>query len=155
MGSKNLIVPKQLSQVTLWVHPEGIVEGCLFLRMEDGELQPEVPIEVLNHPSPFIVVRREDPQSTRFYNKSSVVRVHYSAEHEDDRDLPELHCSMQMMDGSLLKGTIRRDLPPDYSRLYDYLNLEQERFAKLYLDDDQVCLVNKSYIVCVSEVGSQ
>ena len=155
MGSENLFIPKQLSQVTLWVHPEGIVEGCLFLRLEDNQMNPEAPLEVLNHPSPFIVVRREDPDTIRFYNKSSIVRVHYPSGNEDDSTLPELQCAMHMMDGSLLKGTIRRDLPPDYSRLYDFLNLEQERFARLYLDDEQVCLVNKSYIVCVSEIGDQ
>lgn len=153
MGSDKLIVPKQLSQVTLWVHPEGIVEGCLFLRMEENDMQPELPLEVLNSTSPFIVVRREDPAEIRFYNKSSIVRVHYHSQLEQESGLPELNCAMQMMDGSLLKGTIRRELPPDYSRLYDYLNLEAERFAKLYLDDEQICLVNKSYIVCVSEIG--
>ncbi|GAB4361247.1 MAG: hypothetical protein Kow006_31850 [Gammaproteobacteria bacterium] len=152
MGSKHLIIPKKLSQVTLWVHPEGIVEGCLFLRLESGELELEPPLEVLNHPSPFIVVRRDDPEEIRFYNKSSIVRVHYHSRQEQESNLPELHCAMQMMDGSLLKGTIRRELPPDFSRLYDYLNLGNERFAKLFLDDEQICLVNKSYIVCVSEI---
>lgn len=148
MGSENLIVPKQLSQVTLWVHPEGIVEGALFLSIEHDPASPEDPLQVLNHTSPFIVVRREDPDDLRFYNKSSIVRVHYRAEEAESFDLPRLQCTLHMMDGSLLRGAIRRDLPPDRSRFYDFLNLEEERFAKLYLEEDQVCLVNKSYIVC-------
>lgn len=148
MGSDSLIVPKQLSQVTLWVHPEGIVEGALFVNIEHDPANPEDPNQVLNHSSPFIVVRREAPDELRFYNKSSIVRVHYRAVEPETLGLPRLRCSFHMMDGSLLRGEIRRDLPPDRSRFYDFLNLEQERFAKLHLEDDQVCLVNKSYIVC-------
>ncbi len=148
MGSDNLIVPKQLSQVTLWVHPEGIVEGALFVSIEHDPTNPEDPEEVLNYSSPFIVVRRQDPSELRFYNKSSIVRVHYSADEPDSAATARLRCTFHMMDGSLLRGEIRRSLPPDRSRFYDFLNLEQERFAKIHLDDGQVCLVNKSYIVC-------
>lgn len=148
MGSDQLIVPKQLSQVTLWVHPEGIVEGALFLSIEDDPAQPEDPVQVLNHTSPFIVVRRENPDDLRFYNKSSIVRVHYRANDSTASALQRLKCTLHMMDGSLLRGEIRRALPPERSRFYDFLNLEEERFAKLYLEEDQVCLVNKSYIVC-------
>lgn len=148
MGSDNLFVPKQLSQVTLWVHPEGIVEGALFLSIEHDPARPEDPLVVLNNPSPFIVVRREDPDDLRFYNKSSIVRVHYRANEPETNALPRLRCTLHMMDGSLLRGQIHRDLPPERSRFYDFLNLEDERFAKLHLGEDQVCLVNKSYIVC-------
>lgn len=148
MGSDKLVVPKQLSQVTLWVHPEGIVEGALFVSIEHDPSHPEDPAQVLNHTSPFIVVRRENPDELRFYNKSSIVRVHYRANESTTPDLQPLRCTLHMMDGSLLRGEIRRELPPDRSRFYDFLNLEKERFAKLYLEEDQVCLVNKSYIVC-------
>jgi hypothetical protein len=56
------------------------------------------------------------------------------------------------MDGSLLEGVVRYPLPPSHERLYDYLNLSKERFAKLYLEDGSICLVNKAYIVCVSHL---
>lgn len=155
MGSTKLVVPKQLSQVTLWVHPEGIVDGALFLSIEHDPSRPEDPLQVLNHSSPFIVVRRQDPDELRFYSKSSIVRVHYRAEEPESQALSRLGCTFHMMDGSLLRGEIRRDLPPDRSRFYDFLNLEKERFAKLYLEEDQVCLVNKSYIVCGLDESNQ
>lgn len=150
MGSDNLKIPKQLTEVRLWVHPEGIVEGCLFLSLEHENMRPEDPLVVLNEPTPFIVVRRNDPREIRFYNKSSIVRVQYEGEGEVAPDAKPLHCAFHMMDGSLIRGEIRRALPPDNGRLYDFLNLADERYAKMYIDGDVVCLVNKAYIVCVT-----
>jgi len=59
------------------------------------------------------------------------------------------------MDGSLIAGVVRYPLPPSHERLYDYLNLSKERFAKLYLEDGSICLVNKAYIVCVSHLTTE
>lgn len=56
-----------------------------------------------------------------------------------------------MMDGSMIKGRIRENLQPEYARLYDYLNKGKQRFIKLITDENDICLVNKSYIIQVSE----
>jgi len=50
------------------------------------------------------------------------------------------------MDGSVIDGVMRKSLPPERSRLYDYMNTDNPRFLKLYVDDDAVCLINKSYV---------
>lgn len=147
-----LKIPKKLKPVTLWVHPEGRVVGSLFLRPQSPNApREEEPLEVLNTADPFLVLRREDPDELRFYNKSSVVRVEYQ---EDAPTLPNdvrpLLCTLHLMDGSLIGGTIRKVLPPDRARLFDYLNLHDERFVKIYCDDDSVCAVNKAYITCVT-----
>ena len=55
-----------------------------------------------------------------------------------------------MMDGSVMEGTIREELPPEYSRLFDYINQEKARFIRLYHNDNEVSLINKSYIVNVT-----
>jgi hypothetical protein len=62
---------------------------------------------------------------------------------------------VSLMDGSLIVGVVRYPLPPSHERLYDYLNLSKERFAKLYLEDGSICLVNKAYIVCVSHLTTE
>jgi hypothetical protein len=54
------------------------------------------------------------------------------------------------MDGSLISGTIQKALPPDRSRLFDYLNLHDERFVKVYCTGGNICVVNKAYIACVT-----
>lgn len=157
MFPDSLKIPKRLKQVTLWVHPEGRVVGYLFLRPQSVNMAgEEEPLEVLNHSDPFLVLKREDPDELRFYHKASVIWVEY----DEDRTMPfppalfpnvePLSCVLHMMDGSLIEGSIRKPLPPDRARLFDYLNLKDERFVKVYCEDGGVYLVNKSYIVCVT-----
>jgi hypothetical protein len=158
LWSEHLRIPKKQKQVVLWIHPEGKVVGSLFLSLQNryssGE---EEPLEALNHPEPFLVLKREDADELRFYNKTSIVRVEYSAENQPVAEgITPLRCRLYLMDGSIIEGTVKKTLPPEHSRLYDYLNLDQERFAEIHTEDGMVCLVNKSYIVYVtplSEVG--
>jgi len=92
-------------------------------------------------------VRRRDPDELRFYNKASLIRVEYDENElyvaEAGKDLP---CRVHLMDGSLIDGTMRKSLPPERSRLYDYMNTDNPRFLKLYVDGASVCLINKSYV---------
>jgi hypothetical protein len=150
-----LKIPKKLKQVTLWIHPEGRVVGSLFLHLQTrNSAMEEEPLDVLNEAAPFLVLKREDPDEMRFYNKGSIVRLEYQEEEPPAAVESEpLHCKLYMMDGSLIEGRIIRALPPTRSRLYDYLNIEDERFAKLHVEDGNVCLVNKSYIVCVRHLS--
>jgi len=101
------------------------------------------------------VLQRAEPEELRFYNKRAIVCVEY---HEAETPLEEgagiktLHCQVSLMDGSLIEGVVRYPLPPNRERLYDYLNLSKEQFAKLYLSEGNICLVNKAYIVRVSHL---
>ncbi len=152
--NENLKVPKKQKQVTLWIHPEGRVIGSLFLslhsKLSDGE---EEPLEALNHPKSFLVLRRDDFDELRFYNKSSIVRVEYYKDPLTKlEDVEQLGCRLCLMDGSIIEGTIKRALPQDHARLYDYLNMHDERFAEIHIDESMVCLVNKSYIVYVKSL---
>ena len=149
-------IPKKLKQVTLWIHPEGRFVGSLFLNLQrknyTGE---EEPLEVLNQADPFLVCKRENPDELRFYNKVSIVRVEYHEETPPPSEGVEpLSCRLYMMDGSIIEGSIRRPLPPGRSRLYDYLNMDDEQFSKLHVGDGNICLVNKSYIVCVTPLST-
>jgi hypothetical protein len=58
-----------------------------------------------------------------------------------------------MMDGSVIDGIVMKQLPPQNARLYDYLNTNNERFAEFHVGGGQVCVVNKSYIACVTPLG--
>lgn len=155
-------IPKALRQVTLWVHPEGRVIGSLFLNFHTKNgAGVEDPFDALNEPTPFLALQRTDPEELRFYNKRAIVRVEYQVEdHEEEEEPPPegvtmLRCQLSMMDGSLIEGTVQQQLPPSRARLYDYLNMANERFAKLYMEDGYACLVNKSYIVCVSHLDDR
>ena len=149
MNTTTLKVPKKLHACTLWVHPEGRVAGEIFLREQSpNHAGNETPLEVLNQCESFLVFKRQDPQQLRFYNLKSIIRVEYhDSTNPDLGDISPMACQLQMMDGSLIDGTIQESLPPDQARLLDYLNRPDEPFIKLHLDDDLVYLINKSYII--------
>ena len=155
MTASILKINKTPHQVRLWVHPEGLVIGSLFVKQDNTEQVPgESPYEVINQPEPFVVLKREQPDEVRFYNRSSIIRVEYTAgENDVVDDATTLHCRLLMMDGSILEGFISEVLPADQSRLYDYLNKSSDRFVRLFLNKKEVCLVNKSYIIQVSPLA--
>jgi hypothetical protein len=150
MYPESLKIEKKLKEVTLWVHPEGMVVGSVFVRLQSPDSAAEEdPAEVLNAPEAFLVMRREPEGEIRFYNKNSIVRVEYQA--DEKRTFPELEplgCTLRMMDGSNVQGMIRKPLPPDRARLLDYLNRDEERFIKVDTPEGRVYLVNKPYVVC-------
>ena len=150
MYPESLKIEKKLKEVTLWVHPEGMVVGSVFVRLQSPDSAAEEdPAEVLNAPEAFLVMRREPEGEIRFYNKNSIVRVEYQA--DDQNTFPELEplaCTLRMMDGSHVQGVIRKPLPPDRARLLDYLNRDEERFVKVDTPEGRVYLVNKPYVVC-------
>ena len=156
MTASILKINKTPHQVRLWVHPEGLVIGSLFLKQDDAEQVPEEsPYEVINQSEPFVVLKRDQPDEVRFYNRSSIIRVEYTASEKDIEPNPTtLHCRLMMMDGSILEGHISEELPADQSRLYDYLNKTSDRFIRLFLNDKEICLVNKSYIIQVSPLAN-
>ncbi len=152
MTNNVLTVPKIQKQVALWIHPEGKVIGELYLRQQStshaGEEQPS---EALEDAESFVVVHVRQTEEVRFYNLSSIIRVEYR-EHEaapnpEPRELP---CQLHLMDGSMVIGKVREALHPERARLLDYLNEKQRRFVKVYVDDAEVCLVNKAYVIRVT-----
>jgi hypothetical protein len=143
-----LKIPKVEKAVTLWTHPDGLVLGAIYLHLgEPDRPSGEDPWSVMNAADDFLVVRRQDPDELRFYNKASLIRVEYDeidcAEAEAGKGLP---CRVHMMDGSVIDGLMRKSLPPERSRLYDYMNTDNPRFLKLHVGARSVCLVNKSYV---------
>lgn len=154
MASDLLKVPKTQRKVTLWVHPEGQVIGHMFLNKYSSEHAGEQqPLETLNQTEAFVVLRREQPDEVRFYNRASIVRVEFDDDTNAHPEAKPYDCRLQLMDGSLITGTVCQPLPPDRARLYDYLNRTDDRFIKLALDGTTACLVNKSYIIHATDLG--
>ncbi|APZ42121.1 hypothetical protein [Acidihalobacter ferrooxydans] len=158
MSDDSLIVPKTLKSVHLWVHPEGRVPCGIFLQptTADEAVAGEHPIDLLNKPEPFLVCRcgQQGDRQTRFYSKNAIVRVDYS-ESPQQTLTPgvRIRAEFQLMDGALFHGEIREDLPPDRQRLLDYMNVHTDRFVRLFLEQDNVTLINKAYIMRVVPLG--
>jgi hypothetical protein len=145
-----LRIAKALRQVSMWVHPEGLVKGSIYVTVGEDNVTQEDPRYVLNTDKPFLVLYRGDPEEVRFYNRSAIVRVEYEGNKPADESVTRIPCRINMMDGSVLDGEIIEILPPDHARLYDYLNQAHDRFIRLYTGDSQVCMVNKNYIIQVT-----
>lgn len=150
MTTKPLRIAKTLRQVDMWVHPEGLVKGSIYVTVGEDNATQEDPSYILNTDKPFLVLRRNNPDEVRFYNRSAVIRVEYEDTTTKDRRATIIPCRLHLMDGSIIDGEIIEVLPADHARLYDYLNQTQERFIRLYTATHQVCMVNKNYIIQVT-----
>ncbi|VAX12592.1 hypothetical protein MNBD_GAMMA24-1033 [hydrothermal vent metagenome] len=147
MSNELFKVPKNKRQATLWVHPDGQVIGSIFVLAQSSlHAGEEEPIEALNGDAPFIVISLENPEQLRFYNRNSVLRLEYTENTPAATLATAIDCRIQMMDGASITGKIQEALPQNKSRLFDYLNRIEERFIKLYTDEKEICLINKSYI---------
>ena len=148
MSNDYLKVPKKLIKISLWVHPEGRVIGSIYTREQSlSHADEEDPCEALNLDETFLVLKREDPDEIRFYNKSSIIRLEYEDVNSSSPQIENpLYCRLHMMDGAVINGEIKESLPPHQNRLYDYLNRPNERFIKVHINKNAIYLVNKNYI---------
>lgn len=155
MASDFLKVPKAVRPVILWVHPEGQVHGSLFVHTQSrSHAGAQDPAELLNEPEPFLIVQRDDPEELRFYQRSAIVRAEYAQPADETAaDIAPFTCRLYLMDGSVVTGQVREALAPDRSRLIDYLNQPETRFVRVWVEDEQVCLVNKNYIIHAMDLG--
>ena len=149
------MIPKALRQVTLWVHPEGRVIGSLFLSFHTKNgpgLRILVPSSMRQR---RFSCQRAEPEDSVSITKGPLSawntrRKRHRARRVRASRRYTVKCRSWMARSSQVLCAIH---PPNHERLYDYLNLSKERFAKLYLEDGNVCLVNKAYIVCVASHG--
>ena len=144
LSTNNLKLPTKQKPVTMWVHPSGPIIGSLFIHKDNG--QDQAILDILNQTEPFVVFQVDTPNEVRFYNRQSIIRIEYNDKDAISDSAQTLYCIIHMMDGSQIDGTIKEALPPEHARLYDYLNQQENRFLKIYVSDDEVCLINKSYI---------
>ncbi|MFP4161158.1 MAG: hypothetical protein ACLFSK_04120 [Ectothiorhodospira sp.] len=152
MDTDALKIPKKRKPVKAWVHPDGLVLGSLFVHLQSAHRAgEEEPAEVLNGPEPFFVMECGTAREARFYNKHSVVRLEYTVDGIPLADYAvHLRARLHLMDGSNLDGVIREMLDPQKARLFDYINIHEHRFVRLFLSETEVALVNKAYIVRVT-----
>ena len=152
MSINTLKINKALRQVSMWVHPEGLVNGSIFVAVGDDAAVQENPCAVLNKDTPFLVLRTDKADDVRFYNRNAIVRAEFDSEKPEDDKLTRVDCQVTLMDGSVINGEIIEELPMENARLYDYLNQTKERFIRLFTHDTEVCMVNKSYVIKVTIV---
>ncbi|MEO6068078.1 MAG: hypothetical protein ABJB33_09905, partial [Gemmatimonadota bacterium] len=86
---------------------------------------PETVVELLNRVEPFLVLALDD-NGVRFVPKAQVAMVESAAPEEGDGDRRSavrfLNLEVEMMSAHVLTGFAESELPPNRSRVQDFLN---------------------------------
>ena len=111
----------------------------------------ELILDILNSHASFISIEHFENQGIVFVNKGRIMCVELP-----ERDLleqsmrsPQSHVSVELLNGEILSGSFFIEMPPERSRMSDYLNFTP---MFLYLCREQGDIIlNKDYIAFVRE----
>jgi hypothetical protein len=151
---EGLRVPKRRVPVEV-VLPSGASRRVSLFVAEaaPGHDGPERPSDVLNGASPFVPALDEESGGMTFLNRASIALARVGAELEPDPGggftIPSEHeVEVTLTDGSRLAGLVSYVLPPENSRLGDFLN-EPAPFFRL-LERDGVTLVGRAHVARIA-----
>lgn len=153
--SDELKVPKRRAQVEVLVPGGAARQVTMFLaEFASTHSGHERVSDLLNaSEGEFLAVVDAASDAVQFLNRQSVAAARVSSEWESDENLAggeEHQVEIALIDGSELRGTVRYVMPPERSRLNDYLN-DAQPFVRL-AQDEKVTLVNKRHIARVAKV---
>lgn len=118
---------------------------------------PERLSDLLDGESEFIPSVEASTDAVFFLNRASVAvaRMASSVEADDEGQhtiRTEHDVEITLVGGAKLRGLVAYVMPPERSRLTDYLNSEP-RFIEL-IEQEGVALVNKQHIALIEALGS-
>ncbi len=132
-------------------------DAFFFLRhTAEAHSGRELIIDVLNSHAVFISVEQADNGEIVFLNKDKMVYLKLDRPDLPENlppGLPEIRVRIEMVNGTSVTGAFFVDMPPERSRLSDYLNFTP-RFIYLVREGAHLIL-NKAYIRLVREQGKE
>ena len=147
-----LRVPKRRTPVEV-ILPGGAVRQVVVFLSEfaSSHVGAERLSDLLNGTDDFVPAVEQEGERLTFLNRSSIAAARVAPEVEEDTNaadgatIPTEHeVEITLVDGTVLKGLVTYVMPPDRSRLNDYLN-EAPPFFKL-LEGKFLSLVNKRHV---------
>ena len=153
--TNELRVPKRRAQVEVIIPGASPRKVTMFLaEFASGHAGHERLSDLLNaEEGEFVPAVDAESDTMIFLNRESIAAASISREWEVDEDLvsaEEHEVEVWLIDGTSLRGTLHFVLPPDRSRLLDFLNGAQA-FLRLW-HGDQVTVVNKRHVARVAKV---
>lgn len=156
IGDERFRIPKACEPVVLTLdggmQVSGNVHLCLVSGVHTGR---ERIIDLLIAPPPFFPVTTE--QGTRLVHKRRVITLGFTTLYDAELDDAESEGAAESAveielcgvpaERSTLQGRVRIVMPPEQSRVVDYLNASHGFFP--LLTDGLVVLVNRHYVVAV------
>jgi hypothetical protein len=152
--SDELRVPKQKVAVEVLLPGGAARQVQVFLaEFASTHVGPERLSDLLNGDSEFVPALDQELDTMTFLGRRSiaVARVLPEWEPAEDATLATDHpVEIALADGTTLRGKVSFVLPPERSRLLDYLN-DEPPFLRLQ-EAERVALVNKRHIARVARL---
>ena len=152
--SDELRVPKRRAQVEVLLPGGAARQVTVFLaEYAPRHSGPERLSDLLNAHDDFVPAIDVATDAMTFLNRHGIAAARVAREWELGEELTgaEQHeVEVTLVDGTTLRGTVAYVMPPDKSRLLDYLN-DAQPFVRL-AETERVALVNKRHIARVAKV---
>lgn len=149
MVDTRFIVQKKCFSVSMDLRDGKCLNGTVFLHFAKDEGGfPETPADLVNNDSRFIVFD-EQHEGVCFIGKDSILRLTYARGELKQPDAVEnFTCAVAitMNDQYELSGEVGALLPEEHSRLFDFLNRDDEVFIAVATSDNKYVLANKDFI---------
>jgi hypothetical protein len=150
----DLRVPKRRAHVEVLLPGGAARQVTVFLaEFASRHSGPERLSDLLNAEADFIPALDVATNLMTFLNRHGIAAARVSREWElgDEPAGGDQHeVEIALTDGTTLRGTVSFMLPPEHSRLLDYLN-DAQPFVRL-AEKEKVALVNKRHIARVAKV---
>jgi hypothetical protein len=153
MGDE-LKVPKRRAQVELLLPGGGSRQVLVFLAEFAGSHAGHERLsDLMNGPNEFLPAVDLTTDTMSFVGRAGIAAARVGREWESSYglgDAEEHEVEITLAGGTTLRGIVQFELPPDRSRLLDYLN-DVKPFVRLD-EGEKVILVNKRHIARVAKV---
>jgi len=156
--TQQLRIQKKKKAVILRTNTHLHIDTNVFLLSSANEYGVcETPFDILNSEEDFFATEASDSTGSVFFNKNNVIQVDYQSDPSDTLVSVNMQkkVEMELEGGELLVGKIEALLPPDHSRLYDAINVINERFVKITIKPGVVTLINKLFITWIKPVKEE
>jgi hypothetical protein len=152
--SEELRVPKRRAQVELLLPGGGTRQVMFFLAEFAGtHAGHERLSDLVNGAHEFLPALDLATDTMSFVGRAGIAAARVGLEWDTRYglgDAEEHEVEITLADGTALRGIVQFELPPERSRLLDYLN-DSQPFVRLD-EGEKVALVNKRYIARVAKV---
>ena len=149
-----LRVPKRRAQVEVLLPGGAARQVTVFLaEYAPRHSGPERLSDLLNAENDFVPALDVATDTMTFLNRHGIAAARVGREWElgEESAAGEQHeVEISLVDGSTLRGVVSFVMPPERSRLLDYLN-DAQPFVRL-AETERVSLVNKRHIARVAKV---
>jgi hypothetical protein len=143
-------VPRTAVAARVHLSRDASSDGELYVVQRLPRGGPETVLEMLCRPEGFFAFRPKEGKVLWLVAKAHAVTVSVRGEAEEDPDrlsaVRRVGAELVLSEGTKLVGLVSVELPPDQTRLLDYLNTSRDPFVRMWTEES-THYVNRAHIV--------